>query len=91
VLCSKDSHTTDAVYTARPGRSEQPLSPGQDVIKRILTVRRRISEVLADLIDVLLLALFDLLAEQVLERPIAKTFVATLREVCDEVRDERAR
>ena len=44
-------------------------------------MRRGFSEVLAHLIDILLIALLDLFAEEILERTVAQTFIATLRKI----------
>jgi hypothetical protein len=54
-------------------------------------VRRTLGELAAHLLDVFLVALLDLLAEELLERSIAQPFLALLREVGDDVRDERTR
>lgn len=70
-------------------RLEEPLPAGEDLVQCILKVRRRIGKLLSHLIDVFLEALLDLLAEEIFERSIAETFVPSLREICDEIRDER--
>ncbi len=53
-------------------------------------MRRRACKVTSYLIDVLLVALLDLVAEQRLERPIAKSLGVTRRMVRDDIRHQRA-
>src|SRR5688500_5326753 len=72
-------------------RLEELLPAGENFIERILKVRRRLGELLPHLIDVLLVALLDLLAKELLERPIAQPFLPLLRKVGDDVRYQRAR
>src|SRR6185436_417194 len=57
----------------------------------VLEVRRRLGEFTSDLVDVFLVALLDFLAEYLLQRPVAESFLALLRQVRDHVRHERAR
>jgi hypothetical protein len=47
----------------RAFRLEDLLAAGEDLVERFLEMRRRISELLADLLDVFLVALLDLFAE----------------------------
>lgn len=50
---------------------EELFPTRQHVVQRILEMRRRLRKLAPDLIDVLLEALLDLIAEQRLERPVA--------------------
>src|SRR5215218_8190913 len=77
--------------SARLRRSEDAPSAGQHVVQRVLEVRRRIGELLPDLLDVFLVALLDLLAKELLERAGAEPFLALLRMVGDDVGDEGTR
>jgi len=54
------------------GRVLEDLSTcGEYLVQRVLKVRRRISELAADLIDVLFTALLDLLLKQLPQRSVA--------------------
>jgi hypothetical protein len=64
---------------------EDLLAARENVIQGVLKMRRAVGELPTNLIDVLLVALFDFLPKQLLQRSIANTFIATLREVDDEI------
>ena len=70
---------------------EELLSPREHVVQGVLEVRRAFCELAADLLDVLLVALLDLIAEERLQCPIAKPLFPLLRKVRDDVGDEGAR
>src|SRR5512140_1762087 len=69
---------------------EELLSSGEHVVQCVLEVRGAFGELAADLLDVFLVALLDLLAEELLQRSVAHPFLPLLREVRDDVRDEGA-
>src|SRR5215216_1759138 len=71
--------------------SEHFLASGENVVQRVLEVRRRLREFLPDLLDVFLVTLLDLLAEQLLQRSRSHPFVAFLRMIRNHVRNEGAR
>ena len=72
-------------------RLEELLAAGEHLVESILKVRGCLGELLPHLIDVLLVALLDLLTKQLLERAVAQTFFPLLRKVCNDVGHERAR
>ena len=69
---------------------EHLLAPGKNVIQRILEVRRRLGELFADLLDVFLVALLDLLAEELFQRAPAHALITLLRMIGHHVGDQRA-
>lgn len=70
---------------------EKLLAACENVVQRILKVRGRSSEVTSDLIDIFLVALLDLVAEQGLERSIAQTLCMTRWMIRYDIGDKRAR
>ena len=66
---------------------EHLATGGENLVQRILKVRRRIRELSADLIDVLFATLFDLFFEKLAERAVAQAFLAPLRKVGHEIGD----
>jgi len=70
---------------------EHRLPAGEDLIERVLEVRRAVRELSSHLLDVFLIALFDLFGEQIAQRAGAQPFFAPLWEIGHEVGDERAR
>src|SRR5690242_21828936 len=77
---------------ARWRSSLEDLLPAREhVVQCVLEVRRRLGEFLSDLLYVLLVALLDFLAKELLQCPGTHSFVALLRVVRDHVRDESAR
>lgn len=81
------------VAVTQPRRRSNPLKElltrRQNLVQRFLKVGRRFGKLATDLIHIFLIALLDLLAKQVLERPIAKSFGAAVGKVRDEIGHER--
>ena len=76
------------LYPALVAR-ENLLAASEDVIESIGEMRRRLGELLTDLIDEFFVALLDLLLEELLEGPVAQTFHLFLREIRHQIRDQR--
>src|SRR5690606_30211434 len=74
-----------------PGPSEDLLTLRQDVVQCAPEIRRGLRHLLADLGDVFLPALHDLVAELAAERARGQTFVPALRMIRHHVGHERAR
>src|SRR6185503_13441273 len=72
-------------------RLERLLTAGENVVERLLKVRRRLRELASDLRDVLLVALLYFLLEELLQRSVADALVALLRKIGDEIGHESAR
>ena len=73
-----------------PARSEHFLPAGEDVIQRVLKVRRGFGELATDLLHVFLVALLNLLLEELLECAIPYSFLALLWKVGNEIGHERS-
>src|SRR5437762_8646269 len=90
VNCFPRLNLVDRSHLVYPARLKNLLPSGENVVQRLLEMRRRFGELASHLLDVLLIALFDLFTEELLERAIANALVSTLREVDDQIGDERA-
>ncbi len=73
-----------------PTDLEKLFSACENVVQRILKMRRGPGKVASNLVDILLVALLDLVAEQSLESPVAQSLGVASRVVGDNVRHERA-
>ncbi len=69
---------------------EHFLAPSENVVQGVLEVRCRFGKLLSDLLDVLFVALLDLLSKQLLQRTRTHSLIAFLRMVRHHVRNERA-
>jgi hypothetical protein len=68
------------------------LSPAaKDLVQRVLKMRRTFGQLAANLLDEFLVALLDLLAEELSQRAIAQAVLLLLRMIRHQVRDQRAR
>ena len=72
-------------------RSEYFLATCEQIVQGILEVRRRLGELASDLRDVLLIALLNLILEELLQGAITQTFLSLLRKVRNQIGDERSR
>src|SRR5688500_3785482 len=88
--CARALAVRHLLYPA-PVALEHLLAVRQNVVQGIREMRRRFRELASDLIDELLIALPDLLAEEILQRSVSQPLLLLLRKVGDEVRDQRAR
>src|SRR5690606_26174268 len=68
--------------------SEESLAAGKNVVQRILEVRRTLGELLADLLHILLVALLDLLLEELAQSAVTHSGFTFVRMVRDHVRHE---
>src|SRR5688500_386123 len=66
-------------------RLEELLASGENLVERILKVRGRLGQLLPHLIDVLLVALLDLLTKELLESAVAESLFTLLRKVRNDV------
>src|SRR5213594_2705319 len=71
--------------------SEDLVAPSEDLVQRLAPKRRALRQLGADLLDVLLPALRDLVLEELRQRAVAQPLLALLGMVHHEIRDERAR
>jgi len=69
---------------------EDFFSAGQNFVERFLKIGRALGELLSDLRNILLKALFYLLAKELLESTIPQTLGVLCRVIGDDVRDQRA-
>ncbi len=67
------------------------LSPGENVVQRILEVRRRLSEIAPNLFHVLFVRFLDLIAEELFERTVAIALVLLFGMIRNHVRHKGTR
>ena len=80
------------IRALRPLESLENLLPArQHFVQRFLKIRRALCELLSDLRNILLKALFYLLSKELLQGSVAQTFRVLGRMVGDDVRDKRSR
>lgn len=70
---------------------EQLPSAGEHVVQRVLEMRGGFGEVAPHLIQIFVEALFDFVAEERFERPIAQPFRMFGGVICHDIGNERAR
>ena len=70
---------------------EELASAAQNVVERILKVRRSVGEFTSHLLDILLVAFLDLVAKELTQRSVAQAFFALLRVIGDKVGHKRPR
>src|SRR5439155_632476 len=70
--------------------SKDLVAPSQNLVQSLAPERRALGHLGADLLDVLLPALLDLVLEELRQGAVAQPLLALLRMIHDEVRHERA-
>ena len=67
------------------------LSTGKEIVQRFLKMRRRLRKFTPNLQNILLVALLNLILEELLQCAVPQTVLPLLREIRDQIRHQRAR